>query len=105
MKFYKQQHEFYCGIDLHANSMHVCVVDHVGNKLLHKNFDTKKPERFLTAIRSYSKNDLIIGCESTFPCSQTLVWERTSAMLCLARSYDVEFLPTWEREPHQFQTI
>ena len=66
MKFYKQQHEFYCGIDLHANSMHVCVVDHVGNKLLHKNFDTKKPERFLTAIRSYSKNDLIIGCESTF---------------------------------------
>ena len=22
MKFYKQQHEFYCGIDLHANSMH-----------------------------------------------------------------------------------
>ena len=55
MKFYKQQHEFYCGIDLHANSMHVCVVDHVGNKLLHKNFDTKKPERFLTAIRSYSK--------------------------------------------------
>ena len=66
MKFYKQQHEFYCGIDLHANSMHVCVVDHVGNKLLHKNFDTKKPERFLTAIRSYSKNDLIISCESTF---------------------------------------
>ena len=33
MKFYKQQHEFYCGIDLHANSMHVCVVDQVGNKL------------------------------------------------------------------------
>ena len=105
MKFYKQQHEFYCGIDLHANSMHVCVVDHVGNKLLHKNFDTKKPERFLTAIRSYSKNDLIIGCESTFPCSQTLVWERTSAMLRFARSYYVEFLPTWGREPHQFQTI
>jgi hypothetical protein len=24
MKFYKQQHEYYCGIDLHANSMHVC---------------------------------------------------------------------------------
>ena len=33
MKFYKQQHEFYCRIDLHANSMHVCVVDQVGNKL------------------------------------------------------------------------
>ena len=31
MKFYNRQHEFYCGIDLHANSMHVCVVDHSGN--------------------------------------------------------------------------
>ena len=39
MKFYNKQHEFYCGIDLHANSMHVCVVDHSGNKLLHRNFN------------------------------------------------------------------
>ncbi len=46
MKFYNQQHEFYCGIDLHANSMHVCVVDQAGKKHLHKNFNTKKPERF-----------------------------------------------------------
>lgn len=46
MKFYKRQHEFYCGIDLHANSMHVCVVDHAGKKHVHKNFDTKTPETF-----------------------------------------------------------
>ena len=66
MKFYNQQHEFYCGIDLHANSMHVCVVDQQGNKCLHKNFPTKKPERFLIALQPYEKQDLIIGCESTF---------------------------------------
>jgi transposase len=66
MKFYNQQHEFYCGIDLHANSMHVCVVDHGGNKLLHKNFDTKKPEKFLAALQPFVKHDLVIGCESTF---------------------------------------
>ena len=66
MKFYNQQHEFYCGIDLHANSMHVCVVDHQGIKLLHKNFDTKKPEKFLAALQPFVKHDLILGCESTF---------------------------------------
>ncbi len=41
MRFYNQQHEFYCGIDLHANSMHVYVVDHDGKKHLHRNFNTK----------------------------------------------------------------
>ena len=66
MKFYNRQHGFYCGIDLHANSMHVCVVDHQGNKHLHRNFDTKKPEKFLIALQPFEKHDLIIGCESTF---------------------------------------
>ena len=27
MRFYQQQHPFYCGVDLHARTMHVCVVD------------------------------------------------------------------------------
>ncbi len=66
MKFYNRQHQFYCGIDLHANSMHVCVVDHSGNKLLHRNFNTKKPEKFLIALQPFDQSDLIIGCESTF---------------------------------------
>ena len=46
--------------------MHVCVVDQSGNKLLHRNFNTKKPERFLIAMQPFEKQDLIIGCESTF---------------------------------------
>ena len=66
MNFYNQAHEFYCGIDLHANSMHVCVVDQQGKKHLHRNFDTKKPDRFVTALQPFEKRDLIIGCESTF---------------------------------------
>ena len=37
------------------------------------------------------------------PCSQTPVWEHISAKLRFARSYDVEFLPTWERELHHFR--
>ena len=26
MRFYNQQHKYYCGIDLHARSMYICVV-------------------------------------------------------------------------------
>ena len=66
MKFYNRQHEFYAGIDLHANSMHCCVVDSRGQKQLHKNFSTKTPERWLIAMQPFAKGDLVIGCETTF---------------------------------------
>ncbi|MEZ6116799.1 MAG: hypothetical protein R3C28_09525 [Pirellulaceae bacterium] len=66
MRFYQQQHQFYCGIDLHANCMHACIVDQNGKKHLHKNFNTKRPRLFLAELRPYSQQDLIVGCESTF---------------------------------------
>lgn len=66
MRFYSQRHQFYCGIDLHANSMYACLVDHCGNKHLHRNFNTRKPERFLDALQPFRQSDLIVGVESTF---------------------------------------
>ena len=27
MRFYTQQHQYYCGIDLHARSMYLCIMD------------------------------------------------------------------------------
>ena len=66
MRFYQQQHQFYCGIDLHANSMHVCLVAHDGSKKLHRNFHTKNIDTFLNALQPYRDDDLIVGCESTF---------------------------------------
>ena len=39
MRFYRQQHRFYCGVDLHARSMHVCIVDHDGQTKVHKNIE------------------------------------------------------------------
>ena len=30
MRFYTDQHRYYCGIDLHARSMYVCVLDQEG---------------------------------------------------------------------------
>ena len=36
MRFYTRQHRFYCGVDLHARSMYVCVLDQEGNVLVSK---------------------------------------------------------------------
>ena len=30
MRFYNQQHQFYCGVDLHARTMYLCVLDAAG---------------------------------------------------------------------------
>jgi hypothetical protein len=37
MRFYTRQHPFYGGIDLHARTMHVCVLDAAGNVRLDQN--------------------------------------------------------------------
>jgi len=37
MNFYTQQHKHYCGIDLHAKAMYVCILDQRGTILVHKN--------------------------------------------------------------------
>jgi len=37
MRFYTQHHQFYCGIDLHARAMYVCIMDQPGKVLVHKN--------------------------------------------------------------------
>jgi hypothetical protein len=36
MRFYQQQHAFYCGVDLHARTTHVCVVNQDGHSLVYK---------------------------------------------------------------------
>jgi hypothetical protein len=40
MRFYNQRHKFYCGIDLHARKMYLCIIDAQGKTKLHKNLDT-----------------------------------------------------------------
>ena len=29
MRFYNQQHKYYCGIDLHTRKMYVCIIDQI----------------------------------------------------------------------------
>ncbi|GAH76670.1 unnamed protein product, partial [marine sediment metagenome] len=40
MRFYTQQHQFYCGIDHHTRTMYVCIMDNEGKVLTHKNIAT-----------------------------------------------------------------
>ncbi len=55
MKFYTSQHKYYCGIDLHAKKMYVCILDQLGKVIIHKNIkatpDFFKP-RVLGVINS-----------------------------------------------------
>jgi hypothetical protein len=46
MNFYPRQHKQYCGIDLHARAMYVCILDQSGTKLVHRNLHTTPARRF-----------------------------------------------------------
>ena len=65
MRFYTGQHRYYCGIDLHARTMYLCILDHESGKiLLHRNLRSE-PELFLRTIEPY-RDDLVVGVECIF---------------------------------------
>lgn len=64
MRFYTQQHQFYCGIDLHAKQMYTCIIDHNDEKLFHRNLKSDKTA-FLKAIAPF-RDDLVVAAECMF---------------------------------------
>jgi transposase len=64
MKFYTQQHKFYCGIDLHARTMYVCILNQAGEVMLHRNMKTD-PAMLLKVIAPY-RDDLVVTVECIF---------------------------------------
>ena len=64
MKFYTKQHQYYCGIDLHAKSMYICILDDNNQVRFHKDVKTK-PEALLKAIEPYMDN-LVLAVECMF---------------------------------------
>ena len=61
MEFYHTTHRHYCGIDLHARSLYLCILDQQGEVLLHKEIKAQ-PERLLAVIEPF-REDLVIGVE------------------------------------------
>ena len=54
MRFYSNQHQFYCGIDLHANSMYACVLGHDGQSISIETLTQRNPNQSLTRERTGS---------------------------------------------------
>ncbi len=53
-----------CGIDLHAKSMYLCILDQAGNVVLHRNIRTK-PGILLKTISPY-REDIVVSVECIF---------------------------------------
>jgi transposase len=81
MRFYTKNHTHYCGIDLHAKTMYLCILDKDGQIVLHKNMKSR-PETFLAAIEPF-RDDLVVAVECIF----TWYW-----LSDLCREEDIEFV-------------
>jgi transposase len=64
MRFYTTQHQFYCGIDLHARTMYVCIRSQDGEVMLHRNRQAS-PDAVLKAIAP-SRDDMVIAAACIF---------------------------------------
>jgi transposase len=64
MRFYTTQHKFYCGIDLHARTMYLCVLNQEGEVLLHRNMKAG-PDPLLQALAPY-REDVVVCVECIF---------------------------------------
>jgi transposase len=64
MRFYNQQHRFYCGVDLHARTLALCLLDAAGASVLHQTI-AAGPDAFLRAVAPF-RDGLAVACECMF---------------------------------------
>lgn len=68
MRFASPTAAFYCGIDLHARTLFLVVLDHAGTVRLKRNLPAR-PDAFLQAVAPF-RPDLVVACE----CVHTWYW-------------------------------
>lgn len=61
MRFYTKTHPFYCGIDLHARSLYVCIIDSEANVLRHREIPAS-PEKLQALLKPYI-GQIVVGVE------------------------------------------
>ena len=81
MRFFTDRHQNYCGIDLHARSMYLCIQNREGKVVLHRNMPAG-PEPFLKAIEPF-RDDIVVGVECIF----TWYW-----LADLCAEHDIPFI-------------
>jgi transposase len=64
MRFYNQQHRFYCGVDLHARTLALCVLDAQGQVVARLTI-AASPQAVLDALAPY-RQDVAVACECMF---------------------------------------
>jgi len=64
MNFYSKEHRYYCGIDLHARSMYVCILNQAGEVMVHQNLPAE-PDAFLKVVAPY-REDVAVAVECIF---------------------------------------
>jgi transposase len=64
MEYAMVNQQFYCGIDMHAHTMYVCIMNKEGKVLVHHEIPTEL-NRFLHLVKPY-RESLAVCCESTF---------------------------------------
>jgi transposase len=64
MRFYTRQHRFYCGVDLHARTLALCVLDAHGQVLARPSV-AASPRAVLDALAPF-RDDLAVACECMF---------------------------------------
>ena len=72
MRFYTPQHPLYCGIDLHARSMYVCILDQRGEVRMPRNRKTD-PDAFLKTVAPYREG--LVVAESAGVVFEALIRE------------------------------
>lgn len=64
MRFYTKQHVHYCGIDLHARSLYLCILNQEGETLIHRQLPCDR-EKLLKTLAPY-REDLAVAVECLF---------------------------------------
>jgi transposase len=81
MNFYTNTHPYYCGIDLHARLLYVCIIDDKNEILVHKKIKDS-PEQLLVLLTPYLGN-IVLGVE----CMHCWYWVSD-----LCRQHDIDFV-------------
>jgi transposase len=64
MRFYNQPHRFYCGVDLHARTLALCILDTDGTAVFPDTI-AASPAAFLKAVQPF-RDGLVVACEGLF---------------------------------------
>jgi len=61
MRFYNNTHPYYCGIDLHAKTLYICIIDQIGEALVHREIPAH-PDKLHKILSPYDGN-IVVGVE------------------------------------------